>query len=213
MDYLTTRNNFFAKTPLFDKLSQPWHGFEEAGFFAYWIFTFQDILRLNLEKIHDADLKEVFTQHQLEDSGHDLWYIHDLSLLGIDLDISTLYNVKNYKIRRAVNEIISLTLQDIEDIERVILVEALEESSHTLFEHTSKYISGFEQADKLKFFSKHHLAAEENHEFRNAKIMDKIFNLELTNTKRASLQNIIDKVYIIFETIFAEALLQSRSPK
>src|SRR5579864_6653899 len=49
---------------------------------TFYVFCFQDMLRLVRERISDPRLKEVARTHELEDKGHDKWFLADLQRFG-----------------------------------------------------------------------------------------------------------------------------------
>src|SRR6187399_2909090 len=83
--YIDSKQNEFMNHPFF-KVLEELNSLEEISYFVpeltFWAMTFQDILRLNEEKVSDPYLKKVARHHRLEDSGHEKWFLHDKKYLG-----------------------------------------------------------------------------------------------------------------------------------
>ena len=50
--------------------------FAPAG--TFWVMTFQDILRMNVDLARDPTVRRIIAQHLAEDSGHQEWFLEDL---------------------------------------------------------------------------------------------------------------------------------------
>src|SRR5215204_4975901 len=75
----------FKKNPFF-ALLRKLRNLEEISTFVpeltFWAMTFQDILRINEERVKDPYLKKVARHHRLEDAGHEKWFLHDKKYMG-----------------------------------------------------------------------------------------------------------------------------------
>ena len=83
--YIDSKQQEFMNHPFFEVLSQL-NSLEEISYFVpeltFWAMTFQDILRLNEERVVDPYLKKVARHHRLEDAGHEKWFLQDKKYMG-----------------------------------------------------------------------------------------------------------------------------------
>src|SRR6187200_1287701 len=78
--YIDSKQNEFMNHPFF-KVLEELNSLEEISYFVpeltFWAMTFQDILRINEEKVTDPYLKKVARHHRLEDAVHEKWFLSD----------------------------------------------------------------------------------------------------------------------------------------
>jgi len=83
--YIDSKQNEFMNHPFFTIL-EGLDSIEEINYFVpeltFWAMTFQDILRLNEEKVKDPYLKKIARHHRLEDAGHEKWFLSDKKYLN-----------------------------------------------------------------------------------------------------------------------------------
>lgn len=78
--YIDSKQHEFMNHPFFNILEEL-NSIEEISYFVpeltFWAMTFQDILRINEERVTDPYLKKVARHHRLEDAGHEKWFLSD----------------------------------------------------------------------------------------------------------------------------------------
>ncbi|WP_020410221.1 hypothetical protein [Hahella ganghwensis] len=168
---------------------------------SFWIMTFQDALRLNASKFNDPSLGKIAEQHRQEDSGHELWYLHDLAALGIQTpDLYTLYSPCLSFVRDSSYEIMSQIISTDDDYTRLALIEAIEAASEVFFCHIVKNTSSGDKHLNLLFFSNHHYQAELSHNEEN--LMAVFHSHHLTERERERVIAAVDRTFKAFHTIF-----------
>ena len=213
--YIESKQNEFGKHPFFNLLQQ-FETKEEINYFVpeltFWAMTFQDILRINEEKIKDPYFKKIARHHRMEDSGHEKWFLHDkgyLSHLGEENvkqihDIAWLYSKECRQTRDAVYEIVS-TLFDAEtenEYLNVILLLVLESSGHVFFEKVSEQVKHTDEDGNLRYFSSSHLEVEKAHALFETEMERTLFEtvLDLDTKRQAVLM--IERCYKAFHKMF-----------
>ena len=83
--YIDSKQSEFMNHPFF-KVLEALNSLEEISYFVpeltFWAMTFQDILRINEERVKDPYLKKIARHHRLEDAGHEKWFLHDKKYIG-----------------------------------------------------------------------------------------------------------------------------------
>lgn len=196
----------FASHPFFSdlKMDRP---IEQVMAFAprltFWVMTFQDVLRLNAHFIQDAHLKALATRHHAEEGGHDQWFEEDIAALtGGSLSIGTMYGKAHVKTRDAAYAIISEVYRPVDDRLRIVLLWALESTSHVFFSRTA-VISAAQGADeRLKYFSDHHMQAEAQHAMFEQELAAELEAMELSPEIRKDALAMVDRIYAAFDLMF-----------
>ena len=84
LEHIASRQAVFASHPFFEDLKQDRPVEQIMAFaprLAFWVMTFQDVLRLNAHFITDPGLKRLAVQHRSEEVGHDRWFFEDIQEL------------------------------------------------------------------------------------------------------------------------------------
>ncbi|MCP3165317.1 hypothetical protein [Myxococcus qinghaiensis] len=196
----------FASHPFFADLKQD-RPIEQVMAFAprltFWVMTFQDVLRLNAHFIQDAHLKELATHHHAEEGGHDQWFEEDIAqLTGGSLSIGTLYGKAHAKTRDAAYSIISEVYRSVDDRLRIVLLWALESTSHVFFSRTAVISAAQGADDKLKYFSDHHMQAEQQHAMFEQQLAEELEAMVLEPAVRDDALAMVNRIYAAFDTMF-----------
>jgi len=138
--------------------------FAPAG--TFWVMTFQDILRLNVELARDPEVRRMLSQHLAEDSGHQEWFLEDLRTAFGDEPTSVrwLFSEGNRKVRDLSFGLASEVFRIGDDRLRLVMVEVLEAAAGTFFGNISRFLSQSGHAAKLKYLAGVHIDAEAGHE-------------------------------------------------
>lgn len=210
--YLKSKQDQFARHPFFQRLEQVSELANFNGFvkhLAFWPMAFQDILRLNEERMSDEYLHKVARHHRLEDSGHDRWYINDIIYLDpenrtSDYYFELLFDSHYTQTRDASYSILSEVFTLTDDRLRIILLLTLESSGHVFFEKTAAKVNSTNQdADNhLQYFSTSHLDVEKAHEVFEEAMEQELFVMKLPDDLRKEAVVMIDRVYDAFDLMF-----------
>jgi hypothetical protein len=138
--------------------------FAPAG--TFWVMTFQDILRLNVELARDATVRRMLAQHLAEDSGHQEWFLEDLrTAFGYEpSSVRWLFSEGNRKVRELSFGLASEVFRIGDDRLRLVMVEVLEAAAGIFFGNISRFLRRSGHASKLKYLAGVHIDAEEGHE-------------------------------------------------
>jgi len=210
LEYIDARQSRFAEHPFFAGLRQDQPLEQVLGFaprLAFWVMCFQDVLRLNAQRVRDPELTMLMLRHRAEERGHDNWFFEDIALLmGRPLTLNELWGRVHESTRDASYTLISEVLRPMDDRLRVVLVLALESTSHAFFTRTASLTASLTQgpaADKrLKYFSNHHMEAEEQHEVFEEQMKAMLLGMELTPALRAEAIALVDRIYAAFSAMF-----------
>jgi hypothetical protein len=135
-----------------------------ADALGFWPMVFQDVLRLNAQRVRDPDLKLVARHHLVEDAGHEQWYLHDLARLGVPMPgLASIFG-RNRVVRDASYALIAEVFRLKHDESRLALLLALEATGHVFFERMAEYLKRTGVAEGLRYFSDHHLNVERAHD-------------------------------------------------
>ena len=205
--YLTEKQQIFKQHPFFQKLEKQ-NSFHDGASFTprltFWVMAFQDVLRLIPPRVQSKELRRIATHHKIEDSGHDKWFLQDMSFLFKDkkYDIAWLFNKENEHVRDFVYKVISEVLTLSKDHLRIILILVLESTGHIFFEKISNFakLKGYDE--HLKYFSSYHLEVELNHAVFEDELEKKLFSVELSLPDRSEAIELIARVYDGFNAIF-----------
>lgn len=131
---------------------------------AFFVLAFQDVLRLVTEKTTDPVLRQLARAHQLEDAGHDHWYLHDLEVLDVTTDVATLFSRDARAIRDVSYHQVAEAISAESDMARFAVVLCLEAAGVSFFASMVDGLDRLGRSDGLLYFAKQHQAVEANHE-------------------------------------------------
>ncbi|MBI2786362.1 MAG: hypothetical protein HYX60_08700 [Legionella longbeachae] len=212
-DYIDSKQQEFMNHSFF-KLLEELRSLEELSYFVpeltFWAMTFQDILRINEEKVTDPYLKKVARHHRLEDAGHEKWFLHDKKYMGaihIDTtsdtnDVSWLYSKENQLTRDAAYAILAEIYKADDQILNIVLLLTIESSGHVFFEKVAKQVKNTGEDKNLKYFSTSHLEVEMAHALFEEEMERSLFSRKVAiNTRREALK-MVDRCYDAFNKMF-----------
>ncbi|WP_419420914.1 hypothetical protein ACNVED_14750 (plasmid) [Legionella sp. D16C41] len=216
--YIDSKQQEFMNHPFFEVLEQL-DTIEEISYFVpeltFWAMTFQDILRLNEERVTDPYLKKVARHHRLEDAGHEKWFIHDKKYLGEisenkacnNDDVSWLYSKETQLTRDAAYAIMSEIYKANDEIINIALLLTLESSGHVFFEKVVKQVQKTGEDKNLKYFSSSHLEVEMAHALFEEEMEKQLFSRAVPVEVRREALKMVDRCYDAFSKMFDGLLI------
>ena len=212
--YIDSKQSEFIHHPFFDILDNL-KTLEEISYFVpeltFWAMTFQDILRLNEERVTDPYLKKVARHHRLEDAGHEKWFLQDKKYMADkgksdnachQNDVTWLYSKETQVIRDAAYEILAEVYQASDEIMNIVLLLTIESSGHVFFEKVANQVKKVGEDRNLKYFSSSHLEVEMAHAIFEEEMEKQLFSRPVTvEARRAALQ-LVDRCYDAFNKMF-----------
>jgi hypothetical protein len=211
--YIDSKQQEFMNHPFFELLSQL-DNLEEISYFVpeltFWAMTFQDILRLNEERVSDPYLKKVARHHRLEDAGHEKWFLQDKKYMGeVSSDKSCskdgvvwLYSKESQLTRDAAYAIMSEIYKTDNELLNIALLLTLESSGHVFFEKVVKQVKKAGENENLKYFSSNHLDVELAHALFEGEMEKKLFETPVSIEVRRNALKMIDRCYDAFNKMF-----------
>ncbi|WP_224368948.1 hypothetical protein [Hyalangium versicolor] len=207
LEHIEAKQANFAKHPFFAELRLDRPIEQIASFaprLAFWVMSFQDILRLNEQMVVDPTLKRIARHHRDEDLGHERWFLEDIAkLTGGPLTISALYGRASASTRDAAYQLITEVYRATDDRLRIVLVLVLESTGHVFFGRTAVLTNAATQSpQKLKYFSDFHLHIEQAHEVFESEIERQILSIPMPPSLEAEALSLVDRAYSAFDAMF-----------
>lgn len=216
--YIDSKQEEFMNHPFFDILAQL-NSLEEISYFVpeltFWAMTFQDILRINEERVTDPYLKKVARHHRLEDAGHEKWFLHDKKYMGNCFnnstcnkdDVAWLYSKESQLTRDAAYSIMAEIYKSEDELVNIALLLTLESSGHVFFEKVVKQVKQAGEDQNLKYFSSSHLDVELAHALFEGEMERKLFERKVPIHVRRDALKMIDRCYDAFNKMFDGLIL------
>ncbi|QLZ67666.1 hypothetical protein FOLKNPGA_00439 [Legionella sp. PC1000] len=212
-DYIDSKQQEFMNHPFFEILEQL-KSLKELSYFVpeltFWAMTFQDILRINEERVTDPYLRKVARHHRLEDAGHEKWFLHDKKYMGavnIDSvndtnDVSWLYSKETQLTRDAAYAILAEVYKANDEILNIVLLLTIESSGHVFFEKVSKQVKKTGEDKNLQYFSTSHLEVEMAHALFEEEMERSLFSRQIAVHTRREALKLVDRCYDAFNKMF-----------
>jgi hypothetical protein len=214
--HIALRQKEFASHAFFARFTAdgpPANLLDAAAGLTFWVFTFQDVLRLNEARITDPALRKIARHHGAEDSGHDVWFSEDIAEIDpTPRDFGWLFGRHHAQTRDASYALIAEVFRAHDDYERIVLLLTLESAGHVFFERVADYVDRTDPNTTLRYFSRWHLDVEKDHELFEAELKTTL-DVELDLIVRARTVEMIDRCYDAFTSLFTglEARLVRRA--
>lgn len=212
-DYIENKQQEFVNHNFF-KLLKELKSLEEISYFipelTFWAMTFQDILRINEDKVQTPYLKKIARHHRLEDAGHEKWFLYDKKYIGNKIDnkycnkdsITWLYSKDSQLIRDAAYAIMSEIYKATDERVNIALLLTLESSGHIFFEKVVNQVKKSGEDKNLKYFSSSHLEVEMAHALFEEEMEKKMHEMKITMEVRRESLKMIDRCYDAFNKMF-----------
>ncbi|MCC5792880.1 MAG: hypothetical protein JJT82_09790 [Legionellaceae bacterium] len=211
--YIESKQQEFMGHPFF-ALLEKMENIEEISTFVpeltFWAMTFQDILRINEERVRDPYLKKIARHHRLEDAGHEKWFLHDKKLIASlaknqeadKEDVRWLYSKDCQLTRDAAYAIMSEIYKAEDERINIALLLTLESSGHVFFEKVVQQVKKTGQDKNLKYFSSSHLEVELAHAMFEEEMEKQLFAIKLPIEVRREGLKMVDRCYAAFHRMF-----------
>jgi hypothetical protein len=207
--YIDSKQQEFMNHPFYDVLEQL-NSLEEISYFVpeltFWAMTFQDVLRLNEERVTDPYLKKIARHHRLEDAGHEQWFLHDKNYMsGSDStneDINWLFGKETQLTRDPAYAILSEVYKSDNEWLNIVLLLVIESSGHVFFEKVVKQVQKTGEDKNLKYFSSSHFEVELAHALFEEEMERKLYSKPLPTKVRREALKMVDRCYDAFNKMF-----------
>lgn len=180
---------------------------------APFIMDFGDLNRYILRDESSTDaLQLLVNAHSREDDHHWRWYLDDLALLGYDeprrpTDVQRDLYSDRMAVGRLLGGRLARLIGDASPLERLIIVEAIEETGNVLFELVASLARHVERDDgvALRYLGDFHLELETGHS-RDGDDHRTLAAIVLDEAGRARAESLVDDVFALFAAWIAELL-------
>lgn len=188
---------------------------ERLGFYpcmAPFILSFGDLNKLVLRTQQAEDLfQEMVNGHTLEDDHHWPWYLEDFRKLGFDAEMSGtewmkfLWGEETLQNRVLMARLTGL-IQGTSGIERLTIIEAIEETGNVLFTTMLPLAEVLEKelGEQLRYCGSFHFELEHGHAV--GADHKALANIQLSNADRERHFAMVDEVFAAFEAWTDELL-------
>ena len=174
MRELAQAKRHYSKLPLFEFLRAesipPRDRLAFVPCMAPFILAFSDLNRFVLRVENTDPIQLLINEHTREDDHHWPWYLEDFTKLGFDRTASITQTLRSYmkdgaQQNRTLGIRLAQLLYDATPTEKLVIVEAIEETGNVLFGLTAKIASRI-QADggpELRYLGQFHFSRETGH--------------------------------------------------
>lgn len=211
----------YDKLPLFefmrDEQRTPYERLSFYPCMAHFIMSFGDLNKYVLRQEPTQDpYQELVNAHTYEDDHHWPWYLEDFTKLGLDKHRSNAEDLRFlWGDEAAVNRVLmyrlSAMILNATSVQRLAIIEAIEQTGNVLFNHTlklAKRISA-ETGVELRYLGEHHHKRESGHMMgSDHKVMASI---ELTEAQREELIAQVQHVFAWFSEWTEELLAYAKA--
>lgn len=130
----------------------------------FYVFAFQDVLRLTAESIADPALRAIAQTHREEDAGHEQWFAYDVEQLGCRRDVAWMFGPEHRATRDIAYGLVTEVLRQDDDRIRLVVPLCLEAAGSLFFTRVIGLLdrAGFEAP--LRYFARHHQQVEADHQ-------------------------------------------------
>jgi hypothetical protein len=177
---------------------------EMARGLAWWPMVFQDVLRLNVERVKGSEFERFAEYHREEDAGHDRWYLEDLRTFSVmPPGFDELFCDDFKPIRDACYALLAEVHREQSGQERIAFVLALESTGHIFFEQISAAVERICPELPLRYFAHTHLNVEKSHDLFTETTDADLDKIALTDLQRHAAERMVARVYDAFADVFS----------
>jgi hypothetical protein len=174
---------------------------------APFILSFADLNKYVMRDAASTDpLQKVVNAHTFEDDHHWPWYLEDFAKLGFDersskIEALWFFYSDETKVNRMLSARLAHLLYDATPAERLIIIEAIEETGNVLFSLTAKLAHRIEAEEglTLRYLGDFHFNLETGHTMGGADDHRTLAEIDLTDGERARCLSLVRLVFTYFE--------------
>ena len=185
-----------------------------APYGSHFVLTFGEFNRDFLhEDEPDSPQQKMINEHAEEDQTHFAWFLHDLKVLGFDLEcrftdaLRFLWSDEG-KHARELGHYVIAAARDASAELRLVIIEALEAQGNVWLCATAHAASSHPEGDRLIYFSQHHLERETGHAIGSD--VDEVRATVLPEALRPRAEELIHGVFDRTEAFCDEMLRRTR---
>lgn len=208
--YIDSKQQEFERHPFFDLLGKL-KSLEEVGYFVpdltFWVMIFQDILRLNDERVTDPYLKKIAHHHRFEDAGHEQWFLYDKNYMSsrhasTTEDVNWLFGRETRATRDPACALLAEVYRCDSDWLNIVLLITIESTGHVFFNKIVDKMEAFGENENLKYFARSHLDVELAHALFEEDMERELYASPLPSKLRRDALALVDRCYDAFGKMF-----------
>jgi hypothetical protein len=131
----------------------------------FFVYSFQDMLRLSHELMEDPELREIARKAREGDAGHEQWFAFDVAALDCERDVRWILGPEHRVTRDVSYALLSELLHASDDRVRMVFPLVLEASASVFFFRVIDLIERAGFKGELRYFARHHQQVESEHDF------------------------------------------------
>lgn len=197
--HIVERQSQFGEIKFFEELTR-YESTDGAMAFVrgltFFVMAFQDILRLNEERVQDRELRIIARHHRLEDKGHDIWFLHDLCEVDGSLpDVGEIFSSAHTVTRDTAYRLIGEVFRATDDRANIALLLVLESTGHVFFNRVVEFLERVGYDREMYYFGRQHLNIELSHELFEKRMDAVIDAIQLTDEERDNVLKAVDNAF------------------
>jgi hypothetical protein len=207
--HIFSRKRSYQLLPLFEWMrDERLSARERLAFYpcmAPFIMSFGDLNKFVLREERPGDLyQDMVNAHTLEDDHHWPWYLEDFTKLGFDAELpgtdwmNFLWGAETQQNRILMARLTAL-INGTTSLERLVIIEAIEETGNVLFGTMLPLATAVEQqlGEQLRYCGPFHFNLESGHAV--GADHQALANVALNEQERARCISMVDEVFSAFE--------------
>jgi hypothetical protein len=222
MRELAQAKRHYSGLPLFEFLrSESIPARDRLAFYpcmAPFILAFSDLNRFVLrDEASDDPCQALINEHTYEDDHHWPWYLDDFAKLGFDRGASVTQVLRSYmkddtRENRMLGTRLAQLLRGTAPVEKLVVVEAIEETGNVLFGLTAKIAAQIQASGgpELRYLGHFHFARETGHAIHGHDHAA-IESITLTSLERVRCLDLSFRVFDLFADWSAELLAYAKN--
>jgi hypothetical protein len=124
-----------------------------ASGLTFWVLAFQDILRIHEELATDPLVRDLAATLRQNDRGDDLRFLHDMHLLGTELDLHAIFARDQASVRDGTYALVAELYRAESDYARLALLLTLSACDKVFFAKVGRYVERIGHADSLRWLA------------------------------------------------------------
>lgn len=198
VEQISVQTERFRMRPLFDVMDRKGRPSEVRSLVSsltFFVFAFQDVLRINEERVADPRLRQIAKVHRREDAGHDIWFLNDMEKLEAKRDVRWVFGPEHQLVRECSFEVVAEALRAEDDATRIALLLALESAGHVFFGKAFPFCEDVGTDLSLEYFSRPHWEVEVDHDVFGQPQLDLLEGIGLSTLERDRSSATVERVF------------------
>ena len=211
LEFIEAKQQEFAQRPLFEFMKNrsipPKQRLAFVPQMSYFIMSFGDFNKyfLRQEPTNDS-IQKLVNQYSREDDDHWNWFLRDLEVLGFNYTASFvdvlkfLWGEETKSVRQLTYKLTAYALHA-SPIQKVVLAEAVEATSHIFFDLSYAISLEMEELfpkESLHFFGQVHHDAEASHTSIGGSDSKEVEKIQFSEDERQEAFELVEKVFECF---------------